>query len=631
MTAPWVISAQMRSPVRHGDLQELNHPGDHPWAAEKVHLDELRADFEALAADGDPFAQYVLRTEVGAPSGVATLGPDGVLSALQRPPPASHFDTVDETTMLGTDTEDAIIGDFVHLADGTMYQLRAPGDHTSLGSWAAFSIAGVGTVDGVSPVNGNVTLPTDAVAGTGSKRTLGTGAQQAMPGDATFDDRYPLFDGSNFPDKASLDSLKAHLGITRLFEGQRMWVFGHSLPQAGGRTQLGRVGARMARTLGTLGQMGTDSFAFGEAGTLSAIAQHNGARTVEFTVDGVFHGPTAQMPDLKYIPPANLIDYGSGPLTDEPEDLYYGYNDYGRPGFQLNHVLGTMFDHWVPGSKGLVVMLALINTIAWHPTAGSATACKHNIRTCLRFVKAASASGAKLGIHNVDGTGAFPGSGGGLPVAGIWTQTVYPFMYGGNALQTSSVGAILELAFNGDEIVVCTLQRDEGELGGSMEIVDGSGNVLVPSFATVGGMSAAASGTKYYSRSHRLTGFGSGDHVVRVRKTDVFALPIAVDCWWTPDSAPPQVLWMKEHRYATNPTVWAQYMTALDEVLAEAEFVDYAMSADGDDEWNAATMSYDNIHLNDEGHAHYADVGCRKLATSAVWREGSHRMTSSSL
>lgn len=135
-------------------------------------------------------------TQRAAADGVAALGPDVKIPSAQLPSLAitSVAVVASEAAMLALAAQE---GDVARRSDLGRSFMLAASPPTVLANWVPLSDAdtGVASVDG--DAGPNVVLPSDGAAGTGTKRTLGTGAQQAAAGnDARLSDARVPTDGS---------------------------------------------------------------------------------------------------------------------------------------------------------------------------------------------------------------------------------------------------------------------------------------------------------------------------------------------------------------------------------------------------------------------------------------------------
>lgn len=142
------------------------------------------ATTKADAAQAAAEAASIPLTQKATADGVATLGPDAKIPSAQLPSLAitSVAVVASEAAMLALAAQE---GDVARRTDLGRSFMLAASPATTLANWVPLSDAdtGVATVDG--DAGPNVVLPTDGAAGTGTKRTLGTGATQAAAGDDT--------------------------------------------------------------------------------------------------------------------------------------------------------------------------------------------------------------------------------------------------------------------------------------------------------------------------------------------------------------------------------------------------------------------------------------------------------------
>lgn len=160
----------------HGDLDGLNDP-DHPIAA----VVGLQAALDAHAGAADPHAGYQKESEKDAANGYAGLGGDGKLASGVLPPLAigETFTAASQAAMLALVAQRGDVAIRTDLDPDGVFILTTDNPGT-LADWV--QITAPGAVISVDGATGAVVLASDAAAGTGSKRTLGTGANQALPG-----------------------------------------------------------------------------------------------------------------------------------------------------------------------------------------------------------------------------------------------------------------------------------------------------------------------------------------------------------------------------------------------------------------------------------------------------------------
>lgn len=139
-----------------------------------------------------PTTGLILLSQKAAPNGVATLDTDGKVPGAQLSPLAitDTHPVASQAEMLALTAQK---GDVAIRSDVSKTFILRVEPATVLANWSelASPTDAVLSVDGLT---GAVVLPTDATAETGSKRTLGTGATQALPGNhsSTTDQRTPL-------------------------------------------------------------------------------------------------------------------------------------------------------------------------------------------------------------------------------------------------------------------------------------------------------------------------------------------------------------------------------------------------------------------------------------------------------
>lgn len=160
-------------------------------SVDATHASQIAALQGAIATLGN----YQLKSEKAQPNGYASLDGSGKVPSSQLPAISINeiYPVADEAAMLALP---AIKGDMAIRSDVNATFILSATPASTLANWLQLPTApdAVLSVDGATGV---VVLPTDAAAGVGSKRTLGTGPLQAAAGnDPRLSDQRVPVDGS---------------------------------------------------------------------------------------------------------------------------------------------------------------------------------------------------------------------------------------------------------------------------------------------------------------------------------------------------------------------------------------------------------------------------------------------------
>lgn len=150
-------------------------------------------------------------TQRAAPNGVATLDGAGLIPTAQLPALAitDTFPVASQAAMLALTAE---VGDVAIRSDLNKSFILRASPASTLGNWNEL-LTPTDAVLSVDGQTGVVSLATDAAAGTGSKRTLGTGALQAAAGnDARLSDQRTPSDVSVTPAKFAASAIDPAAG-----------------------------------------------------------------------------------------------------------------------------------------------------------------------------------------------------------------------------------------------------------------------------------------------------------------------------------------------------------------------------------------------------------------------------------
>lgn len=134
----------------------------------------------AHSGEVDPHGGYQLESEKGAANGYASLGADGKVPSAQLSALAitETYVVASEAAMLALSAQR---GDVAVRTDLSRSFILTTDDPTQAANWQELQTPpdSVLSVDGLT---GAISLPSDGAAASGTKRTLGTGATQAAPG-----------------------------------------------------------------------------------------------------------------------------------------------------------------------------------------------------------------------------------------------------------------------------------------------------------------------------------------------------------------------------------------------------------------------------------------------------------------
>jgi lysophospholipase L1-like esterase len=260
-------------------------------------------------------------------------------------------------------------------------------------------------------------------------------------------------------------------------------------------------------------------------------------------------------------------------------------NQQGVGGTMSSRTADIVLSTWVPGSRGLIMMMCLINDVrhlSGDPTGELATL--EHIRAALAYLTAGAAYNAVTASN--------------FAYSGTWTAGPVDAQ-GGASKQTSQVGASVEIAFNGD---TCYILARTGTLASSVKITDsGTGATQT---VNLGGFADAG------AKVIKLSGYGAGAHTVRITAATT-ASPVIINAVLIPSPTPPTVVLVREgpavaypsaqDPVTTNAALLSRFAPALD--VLPAEFPTLVLTSKlGPTGWNAATMSGpDGLHPNDAG------------------------------
>jgi hypothetical protein len=263
--------------------------------------------------------------------------------------------------------------------------------------------------------------------------------------------------------------------------------------------------------------------------------------------------------------------------------------------------LGTPVPAWTPGTKALVVLQCLLNTLRLNgATALDLTSATNYGRAILAVLSASEI---------IDDTDARI-----TKSAGTWTAATQGLWVSGTAQYNAANGAYFEFVVPGDrDVYIATASRGQNTAGAVVSIADQTaGATLVPSL-DLSNQTISSSGIYVWRTPSSARG-----HTVRVTKTGGTSLYL--DAVLPVSPTPPPVLWMKEP-YLANYAASTQFpngsdaavdaFNAIVDVLA-AEFPNVIVAnpnKPGYWDKNMDILTSDQVHPNDKGHLDLARAG----------------------
>jgi hypothetical protein len=280
----------------------------------------------------------------------------------------------------------------------------------------------------------------------------------------------------------------------------------------------------------------------------------------------------------------------------------------GTAGAVMGQVVGTAGNapgkSWAPGSQGLVILDAVLNSVI-NVTSRADAAEKvdfpSSLRTLLRMYR------SRAWRPETDAS---------VVRAGAWTTAAVTSARNGSAIKTVVPGEHLTITTSASEISLMLIGFPPSSGAGSPYSVRVNG-VPRASGTTVG---RTTERTTFHDVAVRITGLTGTSTVVLTKGAG--AGELYVDGYLETSSTPPEIVVVKDpiptsaglavngrdaNRTAAN---LAAFDAMVDSVVAEQEFHDGTVRvADPGARWNAATMyALDHVHPNNLGHSVLADV-----------------------
>jgi lysophospholipase L1-like esterase len=297
------------------------------------------------------------------------------------------------------------------------------------------------------------------------------------------------------------------------------------------------------------------------------------------------------------------------------------HNNYGVAGYSSAQVAQKALQTWTPGTRGLVLVMGIFNDVQYYTTdiLGPTTT-----TTSLRALLAFLTSGAAYG--HLSDTFTYNGSG--------WSTVSQAWSYGGAHRRTNTPGDSVDLAWNGDSCYLLG-QAFAGTGGGLVTATSPGDGATVATFRTDGMATAVTATSSTTPFVHEFSGFGTGDHTLRLTLTS--GTGFVVNALLIPGPYPPGICLVREGPVQTffagydgsnnggssagNTALATRYNPAADALAAEFPTLVMTPSA-GPTSWDAATCaSSDGLHPGEKGSGLYADAAQRALA-DVSWRQG---------
>jgi len=266
---------------------------------------------------------------------------------------------------------------------------------------------------------------------------------------------------------------------------------------------------------------------------------------------------------------------------------------------------------WIPGTRALIVVLGTLNEENNTNTAKGVTGANNGLRSLFALF----AAGAK--VTNTHSSY--------FAYTGTWVTFSNSRASGGSAKSTVTQGSYVDVTWTGDACDV-VLHGIDGA-GATVEVKVGS-TVVTTVNLTDQMFTTAGVGMPWVHYPVRLSGYGPGDHVVRLTKIDAGVGPLRVDsCLW-PAAPPPNVIIVKNGvtgRSAASLGYDEAARLAIVHAIVDTQVAAYpnVRIADvADTGWDASFMiGQDAVHANDAGQACITDAVSRKIQTMP-WSNG---------
>jgi hypothetical protein len=182
-----------------------------------------------------------------------------------------------------------------------------------------------------------------------------------------------------------------------------------------------------------------------------------------------------------------------------------------------------------------------------------------------------------------------------------------------NGVSDGTAGRTVDRSFTGDAV---TILDQRGVTGGVYTIKNSAGTVIKT--VTTSGWAQSFTGATI------LTGFGSGDHTVRLTVTSG---TVTLSGALIPQTNPPTIVWWKPGpvNSVVSDVDLATWTNACAAVAATFPTV-LALGVDGN--WDKTTMlAADGLHPNEKGHVYIANIIQNALLSALTFRQGLNQLT----
>ena len=426
----------------------------------------------------------------------------------------------------------------------------------------------------------------DGLAAAPSLRTLGTGAQQAAPGNT------PALKAANLSDLTDKGAGRIALGLEARMEGvfPELYVYAHSYGVVRGAA--GDIGGSLVPYIGRA----SAAWAYRVADRISGG---------------------------HYPPYLNLRSIAAQRLAETVGVMLSGYGNAS----------------WVftkPANPAIVILQALFNDRAYAQGTGTEqtqalNAYKEALRTAARLVRMDTKTDAA-----------------GVTTVGTWAEVADTTMASGGGTSNTSTGDVTTdykqfPAPGSSEVVIIGACLNIGTGGtGILQARDGTTGTVLGEMSEADGFPHSIDPTpSFYQKSLRLTGVNPANPI-RVGRKPGSGGTVYVDSMLTVRTDPPLLVVTKDANLVgagawwggTGTAAWADQLRAgVDAVVAEAEFSPYVVASDPtshgwDPRWWSGTLdnatngptgciySGDGVHPNEHGQLVIADAQVAAIAGS---------------
>jgi hypothetical protein len=267
-------------------------------------------------------------------------------------------------------------------------------------------------------------------------------------------------------------------------------------------------------------------------------------------------------------------------------------------GNTMAQTLGNIVSTWQPNGLGLVALCSQINDVN---SGVDPAATAEAFRSCLAYLTAQAVLAANSTSFIYDAN---------------WTNGT-----------TSTTGAYVDFAWSGDTAhLLVAFTNGTGSTGQILN--SGTGSTVAQTFQT-GGTGAWAN-SRTFTGAIRLSGYGAGNHTVRVKLASGSSLTIVGAAVMSP--APPTILWVREgqlssYSSAQNTILTVTMPTALATVAATFPTVVTAIPDAGYDP--ATMLEAAGVHPNSKGREYFASL-MTKAMLGTTFRHGLNDMNGGS-